>query len=456
NPETRQRRNYLNCRLEKVLEGVEHRSQTRCGKIIVSCIRFRRARQRERLKNCLLEQSKKEIQTGRQIKFRRKQPEFQPRYNTRDDFRSQGRGQRGGRGDYRGRCYRGNRGGHNRDNRATDTYYNSNNNLFSVIPWPPVELVPATTSNTVIPDISQRQIGGPTPQLARTPDSWRSNKTPTPKQQSKQPTPTQTPIITSQSSETISSNIIPIPTPSMQQIQQEQDHLLHPPVAVSPPPIIPSNVELPPVVEIQPNIIIQSVNNILPDPPNSWANIATQPTSLDSRAQQGAQRLHDYRILQENRAKNEYRIHMQERAQNKAQKFLMDGMLMNLEARSKGFDNPSFHSFGNIQPNYNPNQYIENLSQIPQQDYQDYSNDFDQYQMQRDDDHDSNDDVFGEADLIQLQVRGQRGRGKKNRGRGKAQSQVQPLLSSHQPIQGSMQSKLKVLGQWRRKTGAAT
>ncbi|KAA6399043.1 MAG: hypothetical protein EZS28_005424 [Streblomastix strix] len=40
---------------------------------------------------------------------------FQLRYNTRDDFRSQGRGQRGGGIDCRGRGYRGNRGGRNRD-----------------------------------------------------------------------------------------------------------------------------------------------------------------------------------------------------------------------------------------------------------------------------------------------------------------------------------------------------
>ncbi|KAA6385559.1 MAG: hypothetical protein EZS28_018911 [Streblomastix strix] len=38
---------------------------------------------------------------------------FQSRYNNRDDFRSQDRGERGGRGDFRGRGYRGNRGGHN-------------------------------------------------------------------------------------------------------------------------------------------------------------------------------------------------------------------------------------------------------------------------------------------------------------------------------------------------------
>ncbi|KAA6404047.1 MAG: hypothetical protein EZS28_000425 [Streblomastix strix] len=117
---------------------------------------------------------------------------FQPRYNIRDDFRSQGRRQRGGRGDYRGRGFRGNRGSHYRGNRAVDKYYNGNNhNLFNVAPWPPIESVPATTSNTVVPDLSKRQVGGPTLQLVRIPDSWKSNKTPTPKQQSKQPTPTQ-------------------------------------------------------------------------------------------------------------------------------------------------------------------------------------------------------------------------------------------------------------------------
>ncbi|KAA6384267.1 MAG: hypothetical protein EZS28_020203, partial [Streblomastix strix] len=59
------------------------------------------------------------------------------------------------------------------------------------------------------------------------------------------------------------------------------------------------------------------------------------------------------------------------------------------------------------------------------------------------------------ADLIELQIRGRRGSGKKNRCRGKAQSQAQPLLSSHQPIQGNTQSKLKVPGQRRGKIGAA-
>ncbi|KAA6371061.1 MAG: hypothetical protein EZS28_033413, partial [Streblomastix strix] len=322
---------------------------------------------------------------------------FQPRYNNGDDFRSQGRGQSGGRGD--------------------------------VTPWPPVESVPATASNTVVPDPTQRQVGGPTPQLVRTPDSWKSNKTSTPKYQSKQPTPTQA--------------------------TTEQDHLLHPPVAVFLPPINPSNIVLPPVAGALPNNITQPVNNIIPDPPNSWSSRATQPLSLKLRAELGAKRLHDQRILQESKARNEYRINMRQSAQNKAQKYLMDGILMNLEARSKGLDNSSYNPFENFQPNFDPNQYIDDLSQIPSKDQQKYFNDFDQYQIQRDDDHDSNDDIFGESDLIELQVRGRRGRGKKNRGRGKAQSQEQPLLSSHQPIQGSTQSKIKVPGQRHGKTGAA-
>ncbi|KAA6353882.1 MAG: hypothetical protein EZS28_050591, partial [Streblomastix strix] len=279
----------------------------------------------------------------------------QPRYNTRDDFRSRGRGQRGGRGDYRGRGCRGNRGGRYRDGWASDTYNNGNNrNLFSVTPWPPVETVPATTSNTVVPDLTQRQIDAPVPQLVRTPDSWKSNITPTPKQQSKQPIPTQATssqlqptiqqqitihpqpqvyqlstqpsITTSQSSETTSSNIIPIPTPSVHQVQQEQGHLLLPPVAVSPPPINPTNIELPPVVEVLPNDTTQPVNNILipqqqpqnqqqlvnqqqqlfnlqsqqftnqqytiPDAPDSWTSITTQPRGVELRTQQEAQRLH--------------------------------------------------------------------------------------------------------------------------------------------------------------------
>ncbi|KAA6355788.1 MAG: hypothetical protein EZS28_048686, partial [Streblomastix strix] len=101
----------------------------------------------------------------------------------------------------------------------------------------------------------------------------------------------------------------------------------------------------------------------------------------------------------------------------KPRDFIMRGYFrrtgLEMKARSKGFDNLSYNPFANFQPNFNPNQYIDNLSQIPSQDQQEYSNDIDQYQMQRDDDHDSNDDVFGEPDLIELQVRGRRGRGKK-------------------------------------------
>ncbi|KAA6382323.1 MAG: hypothetical protein EZS28_022150, partial [Streblomastix strix] len=322
-----------------------------------------------------------------------------------------------------------------------------------VSPWPPTQPVPETSSVTIVQDFSQRQIGGPTPQLVRTPDSWKSNKTSSPKQQQEQLTPPQS---TSDqhlphSCEITSSNIIPVPTPSVQQVQQEQGHLLHPPVAVPPSPINYANIELRPVVDAFPDNTTQPMNNIvipqlqaqnqqqlvnqqqqlfnlqsqqftnqqyrLPDPPDSWASITMQPVRMDLRAQQEAQRFHNERILQENRARNEYRIHMHQRAQNKAQQFLMDGMLMNLEARSKGFDNLSYNPFANFQPNFNPNQYIDNLSQIPSQDQQEYSNNFDQYQMQRDDDHDSNDDVFREVNLKQLHVRDHRGRGKKNRGR---------------------------------------
>ncbi|KAA6363803.1 MAG: hypothetical protein EZS28_040670, partial [Streblomastix strix] len=280
----------------------------------------------------------------------------QPRYNTRDDFRSHGRGQRGGIGDYRKR-------------------------------------VPANTSNTVVPDLNQRQIGAPIPQL---------------------------------SSETTSSNIIPIPTPSVHQVQLEQEHHLHPTIAVSPPPINTTNIELPQAVDALPDNTTQPINNIvipqqqpqnqqqlvnqqqqlfnlqsqqftnqqyrLPDAPDSRASITTQKQSLELRTQQEAQRLHNERILQEYRASNEYRIHMYQGAQNIAQQNLMDGMLMNLEARSKGFDNLSYNPFGNFQPNFNPNQYIDDLSQIPSQDQQEYSNELNQYQMQRDDDDDSNDD----------------------------------------------------------------
>ncbi|KAA6387659.1 MAG: hypothetical protein EZS28_016812 [Streblomastix strix] len=155
---------------------------------------------------------KRYIQDGRSNSGGNNQ-NFQTRYNNRDDFKSQGQGQREGRGDYRGRGYGGNRDGHNTDNRTIDTYNNgNNNNLFSVAPWPPIQTVPATSSNTIVADLSQRQIGGPTPQLVRTPYSWNSNKTPTPKQQSNN-------LFLLKSSETTSSNMIPIPTPSVYQIQ---------------------------------------------------------------------------------------------------------------------------------------------------------------------------------------------------------------------------------------------
>ncbi|KAA6373291.1 MAG: hypothetical protein EZS28_031183, partial [Streblomastix strix] len=252
----------------------------------------------------------------------------------------------------------------------------------------------------------------------------------------------------------------------MHQIQQEQDHFLHPPVAMSHPLINPSNIELPSADDIQHNDTIQRVINILIfsvigfeliaiEPTDSWSSITTQPLSLELRAQQGAQRLHNEMILQENLASKECRIHIQQRAQYKAQKYLMDGMLMNLEARSKGLNNLSYHPFGNLQSSFNPNQYINDLSCIPSQDQQEYSNDSDEYQIQRDDDHNSSDEIFGKTDLIQLQTRDHRGKGKKCRGRGKAQSHAQPFQTNHRPIQESIQSKLKVPGQRRVKTGAA-
>ncbi|KAA6381659.1 MAG: hypothetical protein EZS28_022812, partial [Streblomastix strix] len=288
---------------------------------------------------------------------------FQPRYNTRGDFRSQGRGQKGGRGDFNGRCYRGNRSGHNRDNRAVDSYYNANNsNLFSVAPWPLVQSVPEISSNTVIPDLTQRQIGGPTSQL---------------------------------SSEATSSNIIPIPAPRVHSVQQEQNHLFHPPAAVSPPPINPSNTELPLVVDIQPKIMIQPVNNVLatklqvqnqqqlPDPPNSWS-------------MQGQERITD-----------PYATKSKE----------LSSQILN------GWD---AYEFGSQKQSFNPNQCTDNLSSILSKDQQEYSYDSDEYRLQRDEDLNNNDDVFGDADLIELQVRGHRGKGTKNRGRGQAQSQAQP------------------------------
>ncbi|KAA6404123.1 MAG: hypothetical protein EZS28_000351 [Streblomastix strix] len=66
-------------------------------------------------------------------------------------------------------------------------------------------------------------------------------------------------ISTSQSSETSSSNIIPISTPYVHQVQQEQDHLLHSPVAVSFPPINPSNIIQLSVVNTQHNDMLQPI-----------------------------------------------------------------------------------------------------------------------------------------------------------------------------------------------------
>ncbi|KAA6366024.1 MAG: hypothetical protein EZS28_038449, partial [Streblomastix strix] len=68
----------------------------------------------------------------------------------------------------------------------------------------------------------------------------------------------------------------------------------------------------------------------LPEPTDSWSSITTQPLSLELRAQQGAQILHNEMILQENRASKECRIHMYQGAQNKAPTYLMDGMLMKM------------------------------------------------------------------------------------------------------------------------------
>ncbi|KAA6388261.1 MAG: hypothetical protein EZS28_016213 [Streblomastix strix] len=323
-----------------------------------------------------------------------------------------------------------------------------------VAPWPPAQTIPATSSNTIVLDLSQKKLVIQLPNQQELLTLGNQKKTPY--------------ISTSQSSKTTRSNIIPIPTTSVHQIQQEQDHLLHRPVAVYQPLINPSIFELPPVVNTQPNNMNQPVNTILV----SQQQVQNQ-RQLTSRSSQllvkhnyvsstyefqrgiGSSETSQLDDTTREQGQEKYLILMQQRAQNQAQKFLMDGMIMNLEARSKGFDNLLYHPFGNFQPSFCPNQYIDYLSKIPSQDQQEYSNELDQYQMQRDDDHDSNDDVFEDADLVELQVRGRRGRGKKNRGRGKAQSQTQPLLFSHQPIQESTQSKLKVPGQRRGKTGAA-
>ncbi|KAA6352952.1 MAG: hypothetical protein EZS28_051521, partial [Streblomastix strix] len=155
---------------------------------------------------------------------------------------------------------------------------NSKGRQPDVAPWPPDQPVPATSSNTVVLDHTQRQIGDPIPKLVRTLDSWKSNKNPTTKLQSKQPTPHQgTPgqpqPINQQQQQQITiypqphklqiPNIIPIPTPSVYQVQQEQDHLLHPTVAMSPPPINLSNIELYPTIDTKHDGMIQPVNNML-------------------------------------------------------------------------------------------------------------------------------------------------------------------------------------------------
>ncbi|KAA6378668.1 MAG: hypothetical protein EZS28_025803, partial [Streblomastix strix] len=96
----------------------------------------------------------------------------------------------------------------------------------------------------------------------------------------------------------------------------------------------------------------------------------------------------------------------------------MDGILMNLESISKDFDNISSNNpFGNFQSNFNPNQYLDDLCQIPSQDQQRFLYESDDNQIQRYKDHNSNDYVFGVADQIQLQVRGHRGRGNKSTGK---------------------------------------
>ncbi|KAA6402474.1 MAG: hypothetical protein EZS28_002008 [Streblomastix strix] len=82
----------------------------------------------------------------------------------------------------------------------------------------------------------------------------------------------------------------------------------------------------------------------------------------------------------------------------------MDGMLMIIEPKIKKNDNVSTgNPFENFQPNFNPNQYIDDLSQIPSYDLQEKSNDSDDNPIQRNKDHNSNHDVFGKVDLIQLQ-----------------------------------------------------
>ncbi|KAA6386411.1 MAG: hypothetical protein EZS28_018058, partial [Streblomastix strix] len=353
---------------------------------------------------------------------------FQPRQNNRDNFRLQGRVQRGGREYYRGRGYGGNIGSHNRDNCAMNTFYSDNNhNLSSVAPWIPVQLVPATSSNTVVPELSQRQICGPTPQLVRTSDSRKFNKTPSCKQQLKQLT---LPQSTPKSSKITNYNIITIPTPSLHQMQQEQDHLLQQYVAVSAPPINPANIVQPPKIETQLSNIIQPANNTLvslPDLQNSWTSITTQPTGLDLRAEQEVKMLHNQMLHQKNRGLKRIPDPLETKS---------------IEQSSEDFNRRKAYEF-------------RSQNQTPSQDQQEYSNNSDDNRIQRDVDHNSNDDVFGKADQIELQVRDHSGRVMKSRSRGKAQSQAQPVLSNHRPIQESTQFKLKFSVQRRGRTGTA-
>ncbi|KAA6368203.1 MAG: hypothetical protein EZS28_036270, partial [Streblomastix strix] len=218
-------------------------------------------------------------------------------------------------------------------------------------------------------------------------------------------------ISTSQSSETTSSNIIPIPIPSMHQIQQEQHHLLHTPVATSPPPINPSKIDLSPVVDTRPNDIIQPMNNMLapqlPDPTNSWSNITTQPI------EQGQKRISDTYVTKSTEQSSEifngwnaYEFGSQK------QRFLLKiskstlMTLINIEYKETRITIATM-------------MHLEKLIQYSQK------------------------------------VRGHRGKGKKGRGRGKAQFQAQSLLTNHQPIKESTQSQLKVPEQRRERTGTA-
>ncbi|KAA6378669.1 MAG: hypothetical protein EZS28_025804 [Streblomastix strix] len=138
-------------------------------------------------------------------------------------------------------------------------------------------------------------------------------------------------------SETTNSNIIHIPTPSVNQVHQQQDLLLHPPVVASPLPINPANIELHPANDTLHNDMIQPVNNTLepqqqaqnkqqminqqqqllnqsnkqffnqtyrfPDTPKSWSNVTKQPTGMDLRSDYEAQRLSNEMLRQQNRAR---------------------------------------------------------------------------------------------------------------------------------------------------------